>query len=102
MAYVITGKCLGERYGACVSACPCGSMRYGDIDGRSMMVIDPNACIDCGGCLPECPVSAIVDSESQSPQWAEFNRAAALTWPAADADPEAWGPRDPADPPRNS
>ena len=101
MAYVITGKCLGERYGACVPVCPCEVMHFGDHEGAPMMVIEPEPCIDCGACLPECPVAAIVDSPEEAPEWAEFNRAAAAMWPSAHGDPPGWEARDPSEPPRS-
>lgn len=102
MAYVITGRCLGERYGACGGVCPAEAMRYGDVDGAPMMVIAPDACIDCGACLPECPVEAIVDSESESPEWAQFNREAAAVWPSAHDADAGWTLRDASEPPRRA
>jgi ferredoxin len=102
MAYVITGRCLGERYGACIPVCPCQVMHHGEHEGEPMMVIDPEHCIDCGACLPECPVAAIVDSPEASPEWAEFNRAAAAIWPSAHEDPPGWEARDPSEPPRRT
>ena len=83
MSYIIIGKCMGERYGACVEVCPVEAMHYGDHDGAPMMVINPDTCIDCGACLPECPIAAIVDSEDLAPDWAEYNKAAADMWPNA-------------------
>jgi ferredoxin len=100
MAYVITGRCLGERYGACVPVCPCEVMHYGEHEGEPMMVIEPDPCIECGACLPECPVAAIVGSEEESPEWAAFNRAAAPMWPSAHGDTADFSYRDPSEPPR--
>ena len=102
MAYVITGRCLGERYGACVPVCPVEVMHYGEHEGAPMMVIEPDGCIGCGACLPECPVAAIAAGEDEAPEWAEFNRAAAAMWPSAHGDSAAWGPRDPSEPPRSA
>ena len=66
-----------------------------------MMVIDPDTCIDCGACLPECPILAIVDSEDQAPDWAEYNRQATAVWPNAHTDRDGWEIRDPSEPPHN-
>lgn len=94
MAYVVTGACMGERVGACAAVCPMESFRYGEHEGAPMMVIDPDTCIDCGACLPECPVDAIVESEALAPEWAEYNEAAARLWPVAVPGDPAWERRD--------
>lgn len=97
MAYVVTGGCMGERFGACVEACPVDAFRHGEHDGAPMMVIDSEACICCGACLPECPIDAIVDDESLAPEWAEYNAAAARLWPVALPDDPTWQRDDTAD-----
>ena len=74
MSYVITGKCLGERYATCVSVCPVDCIHPGEYQGEEFMIIDPEECIDCGACLPECPIEAIVETEDQAPEWAEINK----------------------------
>ncbi len=74
MPYVITDKCLGERYATCVAVCPVECIHPGDYQGQAMMIIDPDTCIDCGLCEPECPISAIVTTEDESPEWAKINR----------------------------
>ena len=73
MPYVITQKCLGERYATCVSVCPVDCIHQGEYKGEVFMVIDPNTCIDCGMCLPECPIGAIVASVDQDPEYAKIN-----------------------------
>ena len=73
MSYVITEKCLGERYAVCVSVCPEDCIHPGEYQGEEFMIIEQEKCIDCGLCLPVCPIGAIVASESDSPVWAAIN-----------------------------
>lgn len=74
MSYVIIDKCLGERYATCVEVCPVDCIHPGDYKGEVFMVIDPDVCIDCSLCLPECPIGAIVETEDEAPEWAAINR----------------------------
>lgn len=73
MPYVITEKCLGERYATCVSVCPVDCIHAGQHKGQDFMIIDPDTCIDCGQCLPECPINAIVASVDEAPEYAKIN-----------------------------
>jgi ferredoxin len=57
MTYYVNEKCQGCKYSDCVLVCPVDCF-YEDKDAK-MLVIDPSACIDCGVCVPECPVDAI-------------------------------------------
>lgn len=51
-------------------------------EGENMLVINPDECIDCGVCEPECPAEAIVpDAASGSEKWVEVNRQYAGKWP---------------------
>jgi ferredoxin len=59
MAYVVTGPCDNCKYTDCVEVCPVDAFR----EGATMLYIDPEACIDCGACIPECPVEAIFDQD---------------------------------------
>lgn len=60
MPHVVTQPCFGCKYTDCVVVCPCDCF----YEGEQMLYIDPIECIDCGACVPECPVDAImVDSE---------------------------------------
>jgi ferredoxin len=55
MTFVVTDRCRGCRYTDCVTVCPVDCF-HGDAE---MLYIDPDVCIDCGACVPECPVEAI-------------------------------------------
>jgi ferredoxin len=58
-----------------------------------MLVIDPEACIDCGVCVPECPAEAIFPESDKLLEWVDINRKYAKEWPVItkrkDALPEA-------------
>jgi len=72
MTFVVTSNCKGCRFTDCVAVCPVECF-HGDDE---MLYIDPEECIDCGACVPECPVEAIYD-ESQLPEdqqeWLKIN-----------------------------
>ena len=55
MTYVVTETCIKCKYTDCVDVCPVDCFR----EGPNMLVIDPDECIDCTLCVPECPVEAI-------------------------------------------
>ena len=74
MAYVITEKCLDEVYADCVDVCPVECIHPVPYQGKPFMIIDPDVCIDCGVCLPECPIGAIVASVEEDPKFAEINK----------------------------
>lgn len=66
MAHVITDRCVGVKDQSCVAVCPVDCIHPSlDLDGEAafdaapQLYIDPDICIDCGACVPECPVSAI-------------------------------------------
>jgi ferredoxin len=75
MAYVVSGRCIDCRYTYC--AVPCPTACFWEIEApHRMLLIDPDACIDCDACLPECPVNAIwPDHELPAPyeSWKAFN-----------------------------
>ena len=96
MPHVITQKCLGEQYGSCVAVCPVDCIHPGDYKGEPFMVIDPLTCIDCGLCLPECPIDAIVPKIEMD---AEATRINAELSPQFEKNPHVT-PRAVTDPPR--
>jgi ferredoxin len=68
MASVVTAPCFGCKYTDCVVVCPADCFHEGD----QMLYIDPEECICCSACLPECPVEAIFDEDHVPDQWREF------------------------------
>lgn len=61
MAHVVTGRCVDCKYTDCCAVCPVDC--FYEIDEPKMLVIDPDTCIDCQLCVPECPVHAIFEEE---------------------------------------
>jgi ferredoxin len=68
MAHVVTEPCVGCKYTDCVVVCPCECF-YGD---EKQLYIDPDDCIDCGACIPECPVEAIYLDDTVPEKWAGY------------------------------
>lgn len=90
MPYVVTEACIRCKYMDCCEVCPVDCF----YEGENMLVINPDECIDCGVCEPECPAEAIVsDSDKRADAWAEKNREFAGKWPNVthkkDAPPDA-------------
>src|SRR6478752_6681916 len=78
MTFVVTDACIRCKFMDCVQVCPVEAFRA----GQNMLVIDPNECIDCNLCLPECPADAILpDIESGATAWIELNKTYAALWP---------------------
>ncbi|HIF34062.1 MAG TPA: ferredoxin [Planctomycetaceae bacterium] len=68
MTFVVTAPCFGCKYTDCVAVCPCDCFH----EGEKMLYIDPEECISCGACEPECPVQAIYDDVNVPDEWREF------------------------------
>ena len=78
MTYVVTENCIKCKFTDCVSVCPVDCF----YEGENMLVIDPDECIDCGVCEPECPADAIrPDTESGHEDWIKLNAELAAKWP---------------------
>ncbi|PWG61354.1 ferredoxin FdxA [Sediminicurvatus halobius] len=90
MTYVVTEPCIRCRYTDCVEVCPVDCFH----GGPNFLVIDPEECIDCAVCVPECPVDAIVPDDGIPEGQEEFlalNARLARQWPvikAREAPPE--------------
>ena len=59
MTHVVTESCIRCKYTDCVGVCPVDCFR----EGPNFLTIDPDECIDCAVCIPECPVNAIYAEE---------------------------------------
>ncbi len=71
MTFVVTDVCIMCKYTDCVEVCPVDCF----YEGENMLVINPDECIDCGVCEPECPIEAILpDTDSKAEPWLELNR----------------------------
>jgi ferredoxin len=70
MAYVVCEPCNDCKYTDCVVVCPCDCF-YQD---ETQLYIDPEECIDCDCCVPECPVEAIFHESNVPSQWTHFIR----------------------------
>ena len=78
MTYLVTDKCIKCKLTDCVEVCPVDCFYEGD----NMLVINPDECIDCGVCEPECPVGAIItDSEDIGDKWYKLNEEYSNKWP---------------------
>jgi ferredoxin len=95
MTYVVTESCIKCKYTDCVDVCPVDCFR----EGPNMLVIDPDECIDCTLCVPECPVEAIFaedDVPDAQNEFIEKNRVLSQRWKPiierkpAPADADAW------------
>ena len=78
MTYVVTEACIRCKYMDCVSVCPVDCF----YEGETMLVVNPDECIDCGVSEPECPAEAILpDTVAAAAEWVPVNAAAARRWP---------------------
>ena len=70
MTYIVNDKCIKCKFTDCVDVCPVDCF----YEGENMLVINPDECIDCGVCEPECPVDAILsDTEDGTAEWVDIN-----------------------------
>lgn len=72
MTYVVTENCHMCRFTDCVVVCPVDCFHADD----EMVYVDPDECIDCGACVPECPVEAIFPEDEvpeDQKKWIEIN-----------------------------
>lgn len=78
MTYIVTEACINCKYTDCVEVCPVDCF----YEGENTLVINPNECIDCGVCEPECPAEAILpDTEDGLEYWLEINTKFSEEWP---------------------
>ena len=80
MTYVVCEPCIKCKYTDCVDVCPVDCF----MEGENFLVINPDECIDCGACVPECPTEAIFEETEVPEKWADYveiNAKLGGTWP---------------------
>tara|TARA_B100000965_G_scaffold230235_1_gene192799 strand:- start:155 stop:496 length:342 start_codon:yes stop_codon:yes gene_type:complete len=81
MPYIVKDECIKCKLTDCVEVCPVDCF----YEGENMLVINPDECIDCGVCEPECPLDAIVSdldyNESDKQKWLDLNKKYSEMWP---------------------
>ena len=80
MTFVVTESCIKCKLTDCVEVCPVDCFH----EGPNFLVIDPDECIDCTLCEPECPVEAIYSEDELPPgqeQFLEINAELSQDWP---------------------
>lgn len=88
MTHIVGEPCINCKFTDCVEVCPVDCFH----EGVNFLVIDPEVCIDCGLCIPECPVQAIVTEDDVPEEWAEYmeiNAKYGAEWPVIDAHKDA-------------
>lgn len=89
MTYLVTENCIKCKHTDCVEVCPVDAFR----EGPNFLVIDPDECIDCDVCVPECPVDAITSDKDPGTQdldkWLELNARLSKKWPVITVKKEA-------------
>ena len=95
MTFVVTEKCIKCKYTDCVEVCPVDCFH----EGPNFLVIDPEECIDCNLCVPECPIDAIFPEDElpeDQQEFLEINAKLSEKWPviteikAPPEDAEEW------------
>lgn len=71
MTYVIAEPCVDVMDQSCVAVCPVDCIHFDQGTDR-LLFIDPDECIDCGACEPECPVNAIYPEDSLPAEWGAY------------------------------
>jgi ferredoxin len=80
MTYVVTDNCIQCKHTECVDICPADAFR----EGANFLAIDPEECVDCGLCVPECPEEAIFaesELDDKDGHFIALNAEMAEQWP---------------------
>ncbi len=95
MTFVVGDACIRCKFTDCVEVCPVDCFH----EGPNMLVINPDECIDCNLCVPECPVEAIYPDDElpeEQGEYLQLNADLSKKWPnitaiiAAPDDADAW------------
>jgi len=85
MPYVVTEPCIGTKDKACVAVCPVECF----YEAADQLMIHPEECIDCGLCVPECPVDAIFPDDEVPEKWKSYIEKNASAFKSANPPPKA-------------
>jgi len=88
MTYVVVEDCIKCKHTDCVDVCPVDCFH----EGPNFLVIDPEECIDCTLCVPECPIGAIFaddDVPEGQENFIELNAELSLEWPVINVSKES-------------
>lgn len=80
MTHIVTDNCIKCKHTDCVVVCPVDCF----YEGPNFLAINPDECIDCGVCIPECPVKAITTEDDKTvdvPFWKDLNERLSKKWP---------------------
>ena len=78
MTYLVVENCIKCKFQDCIEVCPVDCF----YEGENFLVINPDECIDCGVCEPECPAEAILpDTEPGLEKWLDINTKFSAIWP---------------------
>ena len=83
MTFVVVESCIKCKTTECVEVCPVDCFH----EGPNFLVINPDECIDCAICVPECPVDAIFDEDDvtdDQKDFIEINETLSKKWPVID------------------
>jgi ferredoxin len=89
MAYIVGDPCVKCKYTDCVAVCPVECF----YEGENSLVINPDECIDCGACEPECPTTAIFEESALPGKWkpyVEINAVFSGARSPSEANTEGW------------
>jgi len=103
MTFLVNGDCIKCKYTDCVAVCPVNCFH----EGENTLVIDPDECIDCGVCEPECPAGAIFPEDTNEMPahavefWLKVNAEHSQRWPVISKKKEPMPDADSFNPRRN-
>jgi NAD-dependent dihydropyrimidine dehydrogenase PreA subunit len=90
MTFVISDPCIDTKDTACVDVCPVDCIHprkdEAEFEPATMLYIHPDECIDCGACVPACPVAAIYDAPDTTPESQKLLIEANAVYRAGDPD----------------
>ena len=90
MTYIVKDECIKCKLTDCVEVCPVDCF----YEGENMLVINPDECIDCGVCEPECPIDAIVADTDENlkdkEKWLLLNKKFSAIWPNISKKKSQW------------